>query len=125
MRLYELLMHSQSITLCRWRPAVSLLGEGGRKFCIERQHCTAADGASRMTILATNAYQYSSNFTSNLEFFHCFSLPLDNPIHYIFLIHSPFVHNYARSRNKCNKQLSGRKQWWWRNPKFSVQLKGY
>ncbi len=49
---YEVLIHSQSVTFCTPRSAVSLLGDWGRNHCTGSQHCTVADGVSRKTFFA-------------------------------------------------------------------------
>ncbi len=42
--------YSESVTFCRWRSVVSLLGEVGRNRCTWSQPCPVADGLSRKTV---------------------------------------------------------------------------
>ncbi len=77
-------MHSQSVTFCRWRSAVLVLGEAGGNHCTRSQRRTAADVVSRKTFFShlykclPKKNQCPFNCTLNLGFFPCFNLPSDS-----------------------------------------------
>ncbi len=81
-------MHSQSVTFCRRRSAVSLLGGGGEISAAEVSIVLLKTGSAEKRFLATCKHAYLKNpdlFNSmlHLGFFYHFSLPSDRRLYWL------------------------------------------
>ncbi len=81
-------MHSQSLTFCRWRSAVSLLGEIA---VAEVSLVLLQTGSTEKWFLATNINAHLNQYllicTLNLGFFYSFSLSPDSRLFWHYTAH--------------------------------------
>ncbi len=123
MWLYDVPMHSQSITFCRWRSVVPLLEEGGEITAAEISTVLLQTSAAKC-FLATyiNAYlkkQYHFNCTLKLVFFHSFFFTGGHLFwHYIFsdvvplYITTPTCGGFCQTAYRSANQLFGSELQW-------------